>query len=170
MAEGPEDDEKTEAPTPKRRQDAVEKGDVLQSKELGTALVMIVGAGWIAIAGPWAIASLKRMLSNALSFDSSSIEQFDPASAILTTLMTVALPIALLFALTFAAAIAAPALLGSLGFRWSAIAFKANKLNPGAGLKRIFGMSFRRRPGSRAAPALRYSQEIPAAAGMTNRN
>lgn len=140
MAEGPEDDEKTEAPTAKRRQDASEKGDVLQSKELGTALVMIVGAAWIAMAGPWAIAALKRMLSNSLSFDSSAIETFDPGSAILTTLATVALPIALLFLLTMAAAIAAPALLGSLGFRWSAIGFKANKMNPAAGLKRIFGV------------------------------
>jgi len=140
MAEGPEDDEKTEAPTAKRRQDAVEKGDVLQSKELGTALVMIVGAGWIAIAGPWAIAAFKRMLVNALSFDSSAIERFDPMAAILSMVVTVALPIALLFVLTIAAAIAAPALLGSLGFRWSAIGFKASKLNPAAGLKRIFGM------------------------------
>jgi len=140
MAEGPEDDEKTEAPTAKRQQEASEKGDVLQSRELGTALVMIVGAGWIAVAGPWAIASLKRMLSNALSFDSSAIERFDPLSAIIAMVATVALPLALLFLLTFVAAIAAPAMLGSLGFRWSAIAFKANKLNPGAGLKRIFGM------------------------------
>ena len=140
MAEGPEDDEKTEAPTAKRRQDAVEKGDVLQSKELGTALVMLVGAGWIAIAGPWAIATLKRMLSNALSFDSSAIERFDPVAAILTSVITVALPIALLLLLTFIAAIAAPAMLGSLGFRWSAFAFKADKLNPMSGLKRIFGV------------------------------
>ena len=139
MAEGPEDDEKTEAPTAKRRQDAVEKGDVLQSKELGTALVMIVGAGWIAIAGPWAIAALKRMLVNALSFDSSAIEGFDPLAAILSMVATVALPLAVLFLLTMMAAIAAPAVLGSLGFRWSAIGFKANKLNPAAGLKRIFG-------------------------------
>ena len=140
MAEGPADDDKTEAPTAKRRQDAVEKGDVLQSKELGTALVMLVGAGWIAIAGPWAIATLKRMLSNALSFDSSAIERFDPVAAILTSVITVALPIALLLLLTFIAAIAAPAMLGSLGFRWSAIAFKADKLNPMSGLKRIFGV------------------------------
>ncbi len=140
MAEGPEDDEKTEAPTAKRRQEAVEKGDVLQSRELGTALVMIVGAGWIAVAGPWMIEALKRMLSNALSFDSSAIERFDPASAVFSTLVTVALPIALLFLLTIAAAIAAPAVLGSLGFRWSAISFSPNKLNPGAGLKRIFGL------------------------------
>ncbi|KQX20113.1 MULTISPECIES: flagellar type III secretion system protein FlhB [unclassified Sphingomonas] len=140
MAEGPEDDEKTEAPTPKRRQEASEKGDVLQSKELGTALVMIVGAGWIAVAGPWLMAALKRMLSNALSFDAGAIEHFDPLAAFLATVVTVAMPLVLLFALTFAAAIAAPAMLGSLGFRWSAIAFKGNKLNPMAGLKRIFGM------------------------------
>lgn len=140
MAEGPEDDEKTEAPTPKRRQEAEEKGDVLQSKELGTALVMIVGAGWIAMAGPWAMAALKQMLSNALSFDSSAIERFDPMSALISMVLTVGLPIALLFLLTFLAAIAAPAMLGSLGFRWEAIGFKASKLNPAAGLKRIFGV------------------------------
>jgi len=140
MAEGPEDDEKTEAPTAKRRQDAVEKGDVLQSRELGTALVMIVGAAWIAVAGPWAMASFKRMLVNALSFDATAIERFDPLSALLAAALTVALPLGLLFLLTMAAAIAAPALLGSLGFRWSAIGFKASKLNPAAGLKRIFGL------------------------------
>lgn len=140
MSEGPEDDEKTEAPTPKRRDDASEKGDVLQSKELGTALVMIVGAGWIAVAGPWLMAALKQMLTNALSFDSGAIQNFDPFSAFMTMVLTVAMPLVLLFALTFAAAIAAPAMLGSLGFRWSALGFKASKLNPMAGLKRIFGM------------------------------
>jgi len=140
VAEGPEDDDKTEAPTAKRRQDAEEKGDVLQSKELGTALVMIVGAAWIAMAGPWLVGTLKRMLANALSFDSRAIENFDPGSAILTTLLSVALPVGLLFLLTMAAAIAAPAMLGSLGFRWSAISFNPGKLNPAAGLKRMFGM------------------------------
>jgi flagellar biosynthetic protein FlhB len=140
MADGPESDEKTEAPTAKRRHDAAEEGDVLQSKELGTALVMLVGAGWVALAGPWMIESLRRMLSNALSFDAGAVEHFDPVGAILSMVMTVAMPVALLFLLTFVAAIAAPALLGSLGFRWSAMAFKASKLNPAAGLKRIIGV------------------------------
>lgn len=139
MAEGPEDDEKTEAPTAKRQEDAAEKGDVLQSKELGTALVMIVGAAWIAMAGPWMVSALKVMLTNALSFDNSAIEKFDPQAAILAMLATVAPPIIVLLLLTFAASIAAPAMLGSLGFRWSAFAFKPEKLNPAAGLKRIFG-------------------------------
>jgi flagellar biosynthetic protein FlhB len=139
MADGPEDDEKTEAPTAKRQKDAEEKGDVLQSRELGTALVMIVGAAWIAMAGPWTIGSLRQMLANGLSFDAGSLERFDPLSAFLSLVVTVALPLVVLLGLTLAAAIAAPALLGSLGFRWSALGFKANKLNPAAGLKRMFG-------------------------------
>lgn len=139
MAEGPESDQKTEEPTAKRRHDAAEEGDVLQSKELGTALVMIVGAGWVALAGPWMIGSLRRMLANGLSFDVGALEHFDPLSSFLALIVTVALPLCLLFVLTFMAAIAAPAMLGSLGFRWSAIGFKASKLNPAAGLKRIFG-------------------------------
>jgi flagellar biosynthetic protein FlhB len=139
MAEGPESDQKTEAPTAKRRHDAAEEGDVLQSKELGTALVMIVGAAWVALAGPWMIGSLRQMLTNALSFDVDALEHFDPLGAFLSLILTVALPLCLLFALTFAASIAAPAMLGSLGFRWSAIGFKPGKLNPAAGLKRIFG-------------------------------
>lgn len=139
MAEGPEEDDKTEAATPKRQQDAAEKGDVLQSKELGTALVMITGAAWIAMAGPWMMDALKKMLVNALSFDSGAIEHFDPLSAILSMLLTIALPLILLILLTFAASIAAPAMLGSLGFRWSAMSFNAGKLNPLAGFKRIIG-------------------------------
>jgi len=140
MAEGPEQDDKTEAPTAKRKQEAVEKGDVLQSKELGTAFVMLVGAAWIAMAGPWLIGALRDMLTDGLSFDAGAIENFDPMAAIMHQVMAVALPVALLFLLTLAAAIAAPAVLGSLGFRWEALGFKASKLNPAAGLKRIFGM------------------------------
>lgn len=35
--------EKTEAPTPKRLQDSAKKGNVLQSKELGGAMVVVAG-------------------------------------------------------------------------------------------------------------------------------
>jgi flagellar biosynthetic protein FlhB len=80
------------------------------------------------------------MLANALSFDVDALEHFDPLGSFLSLILTVAMPLCLLFVLTFVASIAAPAMLGSLGFRWSAIGFKASKLNPAAGLKRIFGM------------------------------
>ena len=57
----PDKDQQTEAPTPKRRRDAAEKGDVLQSRELGTALVVLVGAAWIAfMPGRWSSARWRR--------------------------------------------------------------------------------------------------------------
>lgn len=140
MSEAPEKDQKTEAPTPKRRQDAAERGDVLQSRELGTALVVLVGAAWIAFMGPMFVAAMEVMVSDALSFNAADLRDFDPATTTVRLLGIVILPLAALFALTLVAAIGAPAMLGSLGFRAKAFGFKGNKLDPIAGTKRIFGM------------------------------
>lgn len=140
MSSEQDPDQKTEAPTPKRRREAAENGDVLQSRELGTALVLLVGAAWIALAGPMLMNSLQGMLAGGLSFGHADVSDFDPGQVILRLLGAVAFPVLILFALTIVAAIAAPAALGSLGFRTSAFAFKGNKLNPLTGLKRMFGM------------------------------
>ncbi len=140
MADAPDKDQKTEAPTDKRRRDATKKGDVLQSKELGTALVVLAGAAWIALAGPAMIGMLKEMLAEGLSFGTADLKNFDAGSAALRLVGMILLPLGGLFGLTLVAAIGTPALLGSLGFRSEAIAFKAEKLNPLSGLKRIFGM------------------------------
>jgi flagellar biosynthesis protein FlhB len=140
MSEAADQDQKTEAPTPKRRRDAAEKGDVLQSRELGTALVVLVGAAWIALAGPMMVDACSAMITDALTFDAADIRQFDPATVALRLLGIVALPFLGLFALTIVAAIGTPAALGSLGFRSGAFAFKGSKLDPLAGMKRIFGV------------------------------
>ena len=140
MSEAPEKDQKTEAPTEKRRRDAAEKGDVLQSRELGTAMVVVAGAAWLAIAGPMMLGAMGQMLAEGLRFDAADIRIFDPGSAALRLVAVILLPLGILFALTLAAAIGTPALLGSLGFRAKAFAFKGDKLNPLSGLKRIFGL------------------------------
>lgn len=140
MSEAPEKDQKTEAPTEKRRRDAAEKGDVLQSKELGTALVVLAGAAWLALAGPLFLGTLEVMLSDALTFGAADVRGFDPGSETLRLVGIIIVPLIGLFALTIAAAIGGPAMLGSLGFRSKALGFKASKLNPLTGIKRIFGM------------------------------
>jgi len=140
MSENADKDQRTEAPTPKRRRDAAARGDVLQSRELGTALVVLVGAGWIALAGPMMMSALQDMVGQALSFDAGDVRNFDPGSAVLRLIGIVALPLLGLFALTLAAAVGAPAMLGSLGLRGGALAFKGGKLNPLSGMKRIFGL------------------------------
>ncbi len=133
--------EKTEDPTDKRKRDAIGKGDVLQSKDLGTAMVVLGGAAWIALAGPWMIGSMRDMLARGLRFDAASLKVFDPAEVFLRLVGGVIAPLVSLFAITLIAAVGTPAILGSLGFRWSAMGFKPNKMNPLSGLTRMFGMN-----------------------------
>jgi flagellar biosynthetic protein FlhB len=140
MAES-EGGEKTEDPTAKRKSDAIGKGDVLQSKDLGTAMVVLGGAAWIALAGPWMVGALRDMLADGLRFDAMSLRNFDPAEAFYRLAAAVAFPLVSLFAVTLVAAIGTPAILGSLGFRWSAMGFKPNKMNPLSGLGRMFGIN-----------------------------
>lgn len=141
MAEGADRDQRTEAPTQKRRADAARKGDVLQSRELGTALVMLGGAAWLVFAGPWFIHECSRLLTIGLSFDNRDVTVFDPATLTMRLVGTTLIPLALLFGVTMLAAVGAPAMLGSLGFRSGAIAFKGDRLNPINGFGRIFGLN-----------------------------
>ena len=139
MADTPDNDQKTEAPTPKKRREAAEKGDVLQSRELGIALVILGGGAWIAFAGPMMLGALRTMLTDGLTFSAGDLRNFDPGNAAMRLVGIVIVPIFILFALTTVAAIATPAMLGSFGFRSQAFSFKASKLNPANGLKRMFG-------------------------------
>src|ERR1700761_1725731 len=104
MAEG-EGGEKTESPTAKRLKESAEKGDVLQSKELGTALVMIVGAGWIALGGPLLVSGLAELLRGSLSFGHDAVENFEPGRTLIGLIGRVALPIGMLFVATIVAAV-----------------------------------------------------------------
>jgi flagellar biosynthesis protein FlhB len=140
MAETADHDQKTEAPTPKRTADAARDGDILQSRELATAVMMLMGAGWVALAGPWFIRSCSNMLKSGLTFGSTDIRVFDPALAIERLLGLILPALASLLAVTILAAIAGPAVLGSLGFRSAAIGFKGNRMNPLSGIKRVLGL------------------------------
>jgi flagellar biosynthetic protein FlhB len=131
--------QKTEEPTPKKLEQAAKKGDVLQSRELGTALVVAAGAAWLALMGPAAVASLETMMSAGLSLGAEDVRDFDPGGAVLRLLMLIAVPMIALFGITLIATFAGPAMLGSLGFRGQALGFKGSKLNPLTGIKRIFG-------------------------------
>ncbi|MBW7946572.1 MAG: EscU/YscU/HrcU family type III secretion system export apparatus switch protein [Sphingomonadaceae bacterium] len=79
MSDKPEKDQQTEAPTEKRKRDAAEKGDVLRSRELTTALVMLVGAAYLALAGGWMVSSLELMLKTALAGLKHGGVNFQPA-------------------------------------------------------------------------------------------
>ncbi len=137
--EAPGGGEKTEKPTAKRLADATREGDVLQSKELSTAMVVMAGIAAMAVTGPEIVSSIREMLSEALRFGPNDIQAFTPEKRAIHLLSLVAMPVGVIIMATFVAAIAAPAMLGSLGFRTSAWKVKPGKMNPLKGLARIFG-------------------------------
>jgi flagellar biosynthesis protein FlhB len=139
VAEQADRDQKTESPTPKRRTEAIRNGDSLQSRDLGAALVLAAGAGWLTIFGSQFASGCVALLTQGLSFRKEALLQFEAASPLLLLLSNVAIPLLSLFGFTLLGSIAGPIILGSAGFRSSAILFKASRINPFAGLKRIFG-------------------------------
>ena len=131
--------EKTEKATAKRLSEAAKNGDILQSRELATAMVVMAGIATMAIMGPEILAAIREMLREGLRVEPGDITTFAPQKRAAQLLSIVMLPVGAILAATFLAAVAAPALLGSLGFRPGAFALKPNKLNPLSGLKRMFG-------------------------------
>lgn len=140
MAEGPDKDQKTEQPTAKKRADSMREGDVLMSRELATALMMLAAAGWIVAAGGWFVQSAGDLVRRGLTLTAADVTDFAPAEALMRNGAEILLPLASLFALALGAAVAGPAMLGSMGWRGKALHFKGNRINPLTGLKRMFGM------------------------------
>jgi flagellar biosynthetic protein FlhB len=132
--------EKTEAPTPKRRQKAAEEGQVLRSRELTAAAVVLAGVLWLVLSGPALVGALKAVMRESLQFGRADVEDFQPLRPILSVGLTLAPSLAMLFAVSIGVSVLSQAGLGGLSFQSKLIGFKASRINPGAGLKRIFGM------------------------------
>lgn len=142
MAEQPDSgQERTEAPTPKRRREAREQGQIARSRELGTTLVLIVSAAGLLLLGPATAAALLEELRTGLSPTREMI--FDPLW------MTRGLgemawrgfwAILPLIGLLMLAAFLAPLLMGGIGFSWKALAPKFERIDPLKGLQRMFAL------------------------------
>lgn len=131
--------EKTYAPSAKRKEDAAKKGDVLRSKELATAAAILIGAAWLKFAGPWVLDGLTGSLRAGFTWNRAELDSFD-AGPILISLLWVALPPVLLLG----ALVVASSLMSQMGVgdgRWviGNLAPKGSRVNPGSGLKRMFG-------------------------------
>ena len=131
--------EKTFAPTEKRKRDAALKGDVLRSREMATAIGLLVGAVWLKFAGPWLFAQLQGGARAGLSWDRGAIEDFNPAAMILQLGLDIFPPLLVLAASVMAAVLAVQ--LGPSHGRWVGANMlpKGSRIDPLAGLKRMFG-------------------------------
>lgn len=135
------DVEKTEDPTPHRREKAREEGQVPRSKELTSMLMLVVGWSLLAFVGDSAARKLMRLLKHGLSFDRLMV--LDPGVMVrhlcqmLTMGLTAILP--LLLGL-FLCGIVSPMLLGGLNISGKSLKVDIKRINPLSGLKRMFSM------------------------------
>lgn len=133
--------ERTEEPTPKRRQEAREKGQVPRSRELNTTLIMLAAALGLYVFGGYMGNGLYDVVDSHFRFERELA--FDPLApvrllqqAIGRGLLVVA-PFALLMVVV---AIGSSVLLGGWSFSPQAMAPKLEKLNPIKGLQRMFSL------------------------------
>jgi flagellar biosynthetic protein FlhB len=133
--------ERSEQATPKRQKEARDKGQVARSKELTTALLLI-----IASVGLYAFSNnignqFAVMARKAWQLDRKHI--FDPKQMLEAFGYLdgqVALALAPLFILLFLLGLLSPLLTGGFSFSSKALAPKASKLSLAKGFKRMFGM------------------------------
>lgn len=142
MAQENEDgQEKTEEATPKRLEEAREKGQVPRSRELTTMAMLSMAAVSMMVMGRDMVDQLGRIMHHGLEIERAKmfdhwavIEQFG------TALGQAGLAVTPFLLVMLATAFAAPIALGGWSFSTEALAFKPEKLNPIPGLKRIFAL------------------------------
>ena len=139
MAEEQQQQDRTEQPTQKRRDDARKKGDVPRSRELTMTGVMLSGAATLLFMTAPLGNQLGRVFTQSMQLERAQF--FDAAllpaalGEALSNAMVGLVPLAMvLMVAVFGSAV----LIGGWSFSMKAAAFKGSRINPINGLKRIF--------------------------------
>ncbi len=141
MAEGAEQEDKTEEPTQRRIDKAIEGGDVANSVEINTFAALAAFTLGLLIAGPgiatMLTGELRAFLMNAHAVpdDAGSMGRI-AGRAVLLIFQAMAIPAGL----AIAAALGAGFLQHPLVFTTETLGFKFERVSPMAGVKRLFGV------------------------------
>jgi len=139
MAENENGTDKSEEPTAKRLRESREKGQLARSLELNTVAVTLGGIGGLLASGAGLASSLMMMmqgsfdLSREVLLDESSMVRLLMSSGMIALEAIMPLLIVLLIV-----SIVGPISLGGWLFSAKSMAPKFSRMNPGAGLKRMF--------------------------------
>lgn len=130
--------ERTESATPKRREQAREKGQIARSRELNTMVMLITGAAGLMFFGPALMQALAQVMRASFQFSRAQI--FDPAApgrSLLEALAQALGGMAPLLAVLVVAAVVSSVAVGGLNFSTQALVPNLGRLNPVQGLKRL---------------------------------
>ncbi|MBL8255226.1 flagellar biosynthetic protein FlhB [Pseudoxanthomonas japonensis] len=140
MSEQDESGERTELPTEKRLREAREQGNVPQSRELATAAVFGTGVLTIIAMGPGLARDTLGWMKIALTPDPALMRQpdqlFGHVGLMMLKLLVAIAPVA---AICVLAGLAAPVAMSGLRFSQKSLMPDFKRLNPAAGLKRLYG-------------------------------
>jgi len=133
--------ERTEPATPKRLKEARDKGQIARSKELNAMAVTLAGAALVFALGEGIVGGVTDIMAANLSLPRFAIVSPEQMLAHLkaATLSAMLTLLPWLGLLTVVALIA-PLSLGGWSFSMEAMKFKGERINPVAGLKRLFAM------------------------------
>ena len=139
MAESESGADKSEEPTEKRLRESREKGQLARSRELSTVAVTLGGIGGLLASGGGLAQTLMAMMQGTFELSRETLlDEGSMASLLMGSgLMALEAIMPLLIALLIAS-IVGPVTLGGWLFSAKAMAPKVSRMNPAAGLKRMF--------------------------------
>jgi flagellar biosynthetic protein FlhB len=133
------DFERTEAASPRRLEQAREEGHVARSHELTTLAMLMAGGGGLWWTGGRMFDQLGLLLTHGLKLDAAAAGD---TTQMITRLHDLALSgllaMAPLLAVMMVVALGAPQLLSGWNFSWSALRVDLQRLDPVAGIARVF--------------------------------
>lgn len=131
--------ERTEQATPKRIEEAREKGQISRSKELSTMAILMVSALTFLFMGQQLAMSLQQLMRNNFIIKRQDIfDDYFAFNAVVDSGREVLIDFSPFLMMLVLAAFFAPMMVGGWLFSPKALSFKWDKLNPIAGIKRLF--------------------------------
>ena len=132
--------EKTEQPTGRRLEQAIQQGQILSSRDLVMAVVLLVVCVQFYFFGRYYYQEMQNAFRFGLDF-SNPIARDLPLTHVLADRFSTAIFLMMAFAFPIMiAAVATQLSLGGFHFVWTNILPKPDRLSPMKGLSRIFGM------------------------------
>ncbi|EPU3936601.1 flagellar biosynthesis protein FlhB [Morganella morganii] len=132
------DVEKTEDPTPHKREKARKEGQIPRSKELTSVMMLLVGWALMFSSGSYLVRGLSQLLSEGLRFDISAAIETNRMFYQMDNLFGIAMKAVLPFMLgLYITGIASPLLLGGLNLSAKSIKVDLKRISPVAGFKRL---------------------------------
>jgi flagellar biosynthesis protein FlhB len=142
MAEGSENEDRTERPSERRLQDAREKGQIPRSRDLSGAMTVLAGASMLLSGSASMYAHMQRIYLLGFGYSRDALFSDHLMTRVLGQatgeVLALLMPI---FAATLLAAIGSSVLVGGFNFSTEALVPNFERLDPIAGLGRLFSLN-----------------------------